>query len=132
MIRIALTALCVLLAACASDYEFRSDDRPSYDRAVTVDELPANAAVLDVRLKEDFDADPVLLPGATYRDPDKIELWAKNLSPGDGPVVVYCVRGKWVSQKAATYLADEGFDVYTMEGGIEAWKARGRDVEAAN
>ena len=121
-----------LFFGCSSEYEFRNDDRPSYDRAITVEELPAlqesGAVVLDVRLLEDFEADPVLIPDAMYKDPESIQSWAGQMSPTDGPVVVYCVAGKWVSQKAATYLSDAGYDVYTLDGGIAAWQSAGNET----
>lgn len=125
-------SLFVLLAACAAGYDFRGDDRPTYDNTVSASELASmragGARVLDVRLIEDFNADPVLVPDAMYRDPDSIQQWAGQMSPEDGPVIVYCVRGKWVSQKAANYLKAEGFEVYSLEGGIEAWKSAGRQT----
>ena len=40
--------------------------------------------------------------------------------PRTRPVVVYCVAGRWVSQKAATLLEREGLDVYSLEGGLQA------------
>lgn len=117
------------LVACSTtpDYEFRNDDRPTYDRSVTVNELSAinpggNVVVLDVRLKEDFEADPVLIPGALYRNPENIVEWSSSL-PADSKVVVYCVKGKWVSQKAANFLDEKGFDVYSLDGGIQAWQS---------
>ena len=126
-------ALLMVLAGCSSDFDFRGEDRPAYDNTVTPDELVAlrqqGATVLDVRLLEDFDADPVLIPDAMYRDPDDISSWAGQMSPADGPVVVYCVKGKWVSQKAATFLNDRGFEVYSLEGGIEGWKSGGLETE---
>ena len=125
-------AIAAVAVGCTSDYEFRSDDRPTYDRAISVEELPAlqasGAVVLDVRLLEDFEADPVLIPDAMYKDPDSIQSWAGQMSPTDGPVVVYCVAGKWVSQKAATYLSDAGYDVYTLDGGIAAWQSAGNET----
>ena len=120
----------LVIHGCAAPYDFRDDDRPPYDQMVTsavLEEMHANGArIIDVRLREDFDADPVMLPDASYRDPDDISRWAGDMSPLDGPVVVYCVRGKWVSQKAANYLRDRGFEVYSLDGGIEAWKQEGR------
>lgn len=122
--------LATLIAACTTSYDFRSEDRPEYDNTISAAELTARqaegATVLDVRLIEDFNADPVLVPDALYRDPDDIEQWVGQMSPEDGPVIVYCVRGKWVSQKAANYLKDEGFEVYSLEGGIEGWKSAGQ------
>lgn len=125
----------LLVAACSPGYDFRSDDRPAYARAVTVDEVPTlrknGAVLLDVRLLEDFNDDPQLIPDAMYRDPDDIAAWAGAMTPTDKPVVVYCVRGKWVSQKAANYLSERGFDVYKLDGGIEAWKSAGLETRPA-
>ena len=129
--RTILCALTLLVAAsCApapDAYVFRSDDRPEYTRTASVAELKAEApesvTVIDVRLSEDFAANPVVIPGAIRRDPEGIVDWASKL-PKDKPVVVYCVKGKWVSQKAATYLSEHGFDVRSLEGGIDAWDAQ--------
>jgi rhodanese-related sulfurtransferase len=119
-----------VISACTSPYDFRDENRPMFSDTVTTDELASlqsqGAVVLDVRLPEDFQDDPVLIPGALYRNPDEIESWAGQMTPIDSPVVVYCVRGKWVSQKAATFLVERGFDVHTLEGGIEEWKAAGK------
>ena len=125
----ALTAAAVLVGTktlAEETFDFRSDERPVYDETVTVTELEAaldddDVTVLDVRLEEDYAADPQLIPGARYRNPDRITEWASTLSK-DEKIVVYCVRGKWVSQKAADYLDREGYDVVSLEGGLEAWK----------
>jgi len=128
----ALIALGTLVAACSKPFEFRDDDRPAYENTISADELVTmrdnGAAVIDVRLTEDFADDPQLIPDAMYRDPDAIETWAAAMSPTDQPVIVYCVRGKWVSQKAANYLKDQGYDVYSLEGGIESWKQAGMET----
>ncbi len=122
-----LTTLAPGIAALAADhFDFRDDDRPEHAKSVSADSLSAERAasdvtVLDVRLIEDFEADPELIPGALYRNPDDIERWADSLS-GDSKVVVYCVRGKWVSHKAADYLSRKGLDAYVLEGGLEAWR----------
>jgi rhodanese-related sulfurtransferase len=115
------------LVACgtAPRFDFRSAGRPVYPHTVSVTELHGDSparVLLDVRLPEDYAADPVLIPGALYRNPDDIERWASEI-PAGADVVVYCVRGKWVSQKAAHYLSDRGVAVRSLEGGIEAWKA---------
>ena len=78
---------------------------------------------MDVRLREDFDANPTMIAGAIRRDPEGIADWVSALTR-DKPVVVYCVKGKWVSQKAATYLSEQGFDVRSLDGGIAAWDAQ--------
>lgn len=125
----------LMVGLACSSYDFRSEDRPVYRQTVSPAEAESlsskGAVVLDVRLREDFDADPVLIPQARYLDPDRMMQWARTMTPSDGPVVVYCMRGKWVSQKAATYLKERGFEVYSLEGGIEAWKEAGRPTTPA-
>ena len=119
----------LLVAACAGapDYVFRDAERPAYERNLSVDELHSardgdDYLVLDVRLEEDYAANPVLIPGALYRNPESIDEWSSGL-PRDATIVVYCVKGRWVSQKAAAYLDEQGFNVYSLDGGIEAWQA---------
>jgi rhodanese-related sulfurtransferase len=80
--------------------------------------------VIDVRLREDFEADPVLIAGASWRDPNAIDAWVEELSR-ETPVVVYCVRGHWVSQAATKKLRDMGRNVLQLSGGLEAWKTGG-------
>ena len=130
-----LIASLVAGSACSTSYDFRDGHRPVYQQTVSTEEFEAlrrkGLTVLDVRLREDFDADPVLIPQARYKDPEKITQWVVDMTPADGPVAVYCVRGKWVSQKAANYLKDRGFEVYTLDGGIEAWKKEGRPTTPA-
>ena len=122
----------VFLAACVSGApigDFRTSDRPEHHRQVSVAEvdgiLQRGGTVIDVRLREDYDADPVLIPGAQYRDPELMTEWAGEIDASASPVVVYCVRGKWVSQKVAHYLASQGLQVYSLQGGLEAWQADG-------
>ena len=43
-------------------------------------------------------------------------------TPKDTPVIVYCYKGKG-SQQVAQFLCEQGYqDVFSMEGGFEAWK----------
>ncbi|MEM9705255.1 MAG: rhodanese-like domain-containing protein [Pseudomonadota bacterium] len=106
--------------------DFRTGDRPGYDRSVMAEDLAQlqadGAVILDVRLAEDFDADPRLIPGALRRDPEDFASWADEI-PTDRPVVTYCVKGKWVSQKTAHSLAAAGVDAFNLEGGIVAHDA---------
>ncbi len=109
------------------DYVFRNDVRPEYNKNLSVDELKDLTAaeditIVDVRLTEDFALDPILIPGAEYRDPELISSWS-DLLPKDKKVVLYCVKGAWVSHQAATYLSEKGYDVSTLDGGINGWKA---------
>ncbi len=115
------------IEAVTDEFVFRKDERPEYNKNLSVSELKTLKAdeditIVDVRLSEDFAADPSLIPGAEYRDPELIASWA-DLLPKDKKVVLYCVKGAWVSHKAATYLNNKGYDVSTLDGGIVDWKA---------
>lgn len=123
-----LAAAFIFLAACsnhAESYVFRNDIRPEYTKVMSPTVLSelgnANVTLIDVRLNEDLAKSPTLIAGATHRDPEMISDWADKL-PKDKPVVVYCVKGKWVSQKAASYLNENGYDVYSLDGGLDAWR----------
>ena len=117
----------VMGSSCGSDtYDFRDDYRPVYDRTMTPELLASLKAkgeitLIDVRLAEDYQAHPSIIEGSTYLDPENIVEWSAEL-PRDKPVVGYCLRGKWVSQKASTFLKEKGFDVYSLEGGIVGWE----------
>lgn len=83
--------------------------------------------LLDVRRKADYDADQEKIPGAEWRDPDKLDEWSAAL-PGDKQVVVYCVRGGSVSNRVLDYLLGKNIQARFIEGGIEAWKEAGGPI----
>ncbi|HAA04366.1 MAG TPA: sulfurtransferase [Syntrophobacteraceae bacterium] len=78
------------------------------------------AVVIDVRRKNDFEADKRLIPGAQWKDPEQVDTWSKDL-PRDKAVVVYCVRGGSVSQSVSANLAEDQVQVRYLEGGLAAW-----------
>jgi Fe-Mn family superoxide dismutase len=65
-----------------------------------------------------------LIEGATWRDPERVQEWAGELSKSD-PVVVFCVYGFHVGCRTAIALRAAGFDAKYMKGGHAAWKAIG-------
>ncbi|MBK6982289.1 MAG: chromate resistance protein [Betaproteobacteria bacterium] len=85
---------------------------------------PAAPLVIDVRRRAAFDEDPVLIAGATWRDPFAVGEWEKYL-PRHRPVVLYCVHGHEVSRNASAALRTAGVDARYLEGGMEAWRALG-------
>lgn len=87
-----------------------------------------SVTLVDVRRKADYDADPHLIPGAAWRDPEKVDAWGGAL-PKDKPVVVYCVKGGSVSQSITQNLARAQVNVRFIEGGLKAWKEAGGPVE---
>lgn len=80
--------------------------------------------LLDVRRASDLAADPSSIPGAVWRDPEKVADWSKDL-PKDRPLVVYCVRGGSVSNAVLDQLKDQGVIAQYIEGGLAAWKTAG-------
>jgi Fe-Mn family superoxide dismutase len=69
-----------------------------------------------------------IIDGATWRDPERVQEWAGELSKSD-PVVVYCAYGFHVGCKTAIALREAGFDAKYMKGGHSAWKAIGGPVK---
>ena len=85
-----------------------------------LEENPSTAVVIDVRRKNDFEADKRLILGAQWKDPEQVDTWSKDL-PRDKAVVVYCVRGGSVSQSVSAKLAEDQVQVRYLEGGLAAW-----------
>jgi rhodanese-related sulfurtransferase len=82
----------------------------------------ANApALIDVRIDEDFAADPRLIPGAMRRSHQNIQDWMASLAGQS--VVVICRKGEKLSEGAAAWLRHQGVAAETLEGGQLGWKA---------
>ena len=90
---------------------------------------PDTALVFDVRREADYAASNEIIPGAMWKNPDKIDAWIGAL-PLTLDVVVYCVRGGSVSNSVVDRLQAAGVKARYIEGGIEAWKAAGGKVVA--
>jgi Fe-Mn family superoxide dismutase len=73
--------------------------------------------------------EPEIMQGATWRDPERVQEWAGELSKSE-PVVVWCAYGFHVGCKTAIALRDLGFDAKFMTGGHSAWKAIDGPVKA--
>jgi Fe-Mn family superoxide dismutase len=65
---------------------------------------------------------PEIMQGAIWRDPDRVQEWAGELSKTD-PVVTFCVYGFHIGCQTAATLRKAGFDARYMAGGHYAWKA---------
>ncbi|HVX76305.1 MAG TPA: sulfurtransferase/chromate resistance protein [Bradyrhizobium sp.] len=80
---------------------------------------PSAPALIDVRIDEDFAADPRLIPGAVRRSHQNVQDWASNLSGRS--VVVICHRGQKFSEGAAAWLRHANVAAEILEGGQVAW-----------
>jgi thiosulfate sulfurtransferase len=91
----------------------------------------AEIVLLDVRRRPAFDADPRLITGAVWKDPEQVVIWTRELNP-DQPVIAYCVHGHEASRGVVDRLRALGIEAALLEGGIEAWKAAGGPVTPAS
>jgi rhodanese-related sulfurtransferase len=83
---------------------------------------PAAPVILDVRIDEDFSADPRLVPG-TQRRPHRALANAAEAEVLRGrSVVVICQGGLKLSQGAAAWLRVHGIEAFSLTGGFEAWR----------
>jgi rhodanese-related sulfurtransferase len=79
--------------------------------------------LIDVRRREAFDSDQLLIIGAARRLPDDVSEW-RNVLPAGKSVVAYCVQGHEVSQGVASTLRGVGMAASYLEGGIAGWQER--------
>ncbi len=86
-------------------------------------------SLIDVRRAEAFESAADMIPGAAWRDPAEVEVWAHQI-PADADVVVYCVHGHEVSQGAAATLRRLGRSAVYLEGGLEGYRVAGGDLIA--
>ncbi|MBL8479670.1 MAG: sulfurtransferase [Sterolibacteriaceae bacterium] len=89
----------------------------------------AGKHLIDVRRAADRDVSAEQIPGARWHDPAQIAEWVGAL-PKDKEIVLYCVRGGSVSNGVVDTLRAAGLDAGFIEGGMEAWKAVGGEVNA--
>ena len=83
--------------------------------------------MFDVRRESDYAASNETIPGALWKNPDKIDAWIGAV-PRTLDVVIYCVRGGAVSNDVVDRLQAAGVKARFIEGGLEAWKAAGGKV----
>lgn len=84
--------------------------------------------LVDVRPKHYYSRSQDIVADAVWRDPERIDEWARELSK-DEPVVVFCVYGFHVGCESAATLRKAGFDARYMKGGHFGWRAIGGPVK---
>lgn len=109
---------------CANPTE-KCPDAPRTVKPADLD--PDATLVFDVRREADYAASGETIPGALWKNPDKIDAWI-NALPRTLDVVIYCARGGSVSNSVVDRLQAEGVKARFIEGGIEAWKAAGGKI----
>jgi rhodanese-related sulfurtransferase len=84
----------------------------------------AAPTLVDVRIDEDFSLDPNFIPGSRRCPHQKIASLAVELKGRH--VVVYCQKGKKISQGANAILRNQGINTESLEGGHFAWRDAGQ------
>ena len=75
--------------------------------------------LVDVRVDEDFEADPNFIPGSVRRSHSDVAEWAPGLS--GQAVVAICRSGHKLSEGVAAWLRHAGASANILDGGTEAW-----------
>ncbi len=83
--------------------------------------LPHCPAIVDVRIEDDFKADPFLIPGSIKRSHKNVSEWAQDYAGKS--VIVSCFKGEKLAQGTAALLRVEGITADSLEGGFTGWAA---------
>jgi rhodanese-related sulfurtransferase len=92
---------------------------------------PDAPRIVDVRIDDDYGADPRMLPGSVRRSHRTVASWAGEFTGQS--VAVVCQRGQKLSQGTAAWLRHAGANAESLDGGFEAWvAAKGMLVKPAH
>jgi rhodanese-related sulfurtransferase len=81
----------------------------------------ANApALIDVRIDQDFAADPTFTPGARRRSYLDVQEWASQMT--GQAVVAICQKGEKLSEGTAAWLRSSNIAAEILENGPQGWK----------
>jgi len=96
----------------------------SVEKLVRLIGVPHRPALIDVRAKEDFAADPRFVPGAIRRSYETVSSWASEFA-GRSAVVI-CEKGQKLSEGVAAWLRHAGSSsAEVLVGGHAAWAQAG-------
>ena len=84
--------------------------------------------ILDVRRQMDVEAEPVVIPGAVWHNPDEVDGWGSEL-PLTNEVIIYCARGGSVSKSVLAALQAKNVPARYVEGGLAGWQNSGGEVD---
>jgi rhodanese-related sulfurtransferase len=91
--------------------------------------VPHGPALIDVRGKEDFAADPRFIPGAIRRAYESVSSWAPDFA-GRSAIVI-CEKGQKESEGVAAWLRHAGSpSAEVLVGGHAAWAQAGLPLVA--
>jgi rhodanese-related sulfurtransferase len=90
------------------------------DKLVCLIGIPKCPTLIDVRVDEDFEADPYIIPRSLRRSHGDVAGWGGNYTGHS--VVVICQKGLKLSHGVAAWLRQVGVTAEVLEGGFEAWR----------
>jgi rhodanese-related sulfurtransferase len=96
---------------------------------IPVSEIPDDAVLLDVREPDEWQAGHA--PGAVHVPLADVPSRLGDLPEVDGPLPVVC-RSGGRSGRAAEWLAQQGFEVANVDGGMRAWDGAGKTMTSEN
>lgn len=94
--------------------------------SVEIDQLPADATVLDVREDNEWQAGHA--PQAVHIPMGEVPNRLDELPEGEQLYVV--CRGGGRSARVTAYLNGSGWNAVNVAGGMRAWQSAGRDMVA--
>lgn len=97
---------------------------------VPVTDVPDDQAFLDIREQDEWDLGHA--PTAVHIPMSELPQRVDELAPfldRDEPLVIACRSGGRV-QRVMPWLAQQGYEVANLAGGMRAWLAAGRPMDA--
>jgi rhodanese-related sulfurtransferase len=94
--------------------------------SVPVADLPADAALLDVREADEWAAGRA--PGSRHLPMSQLAQRITEV-PDDDPLYVIC-RSGGRSARVVAYLSQQGYPAVNVDGGMQAWAVSGREIVA--
>lgn len=97
---------------------------------VPVDGVPDDQTFLDIREQDEWDLGHA--PSALHIPMSELPQRVDELAPfldRDEPLVIACRSGGRV-QRVMPWLAQQGYEVANLQGGMRAWLAAGRPMAA--
>lgn len=82
--------------------------------------IPNAPTIIDVRIDDDFVQDPQILPTAKRHSHTDIASLLPSLK--NQSVIIYCQKGKKISQGCVAILREAGIQAESLQGGHFAWK----------
>ncbi|RNE49892.1 rhodanese-like domain-containing protein [Corynebacterium alimapuense] len=96
-------------------------------KSVTVQQVPANAQLIDVREADEYAADHAA--GAKLLPLSEFVGRVHEIDP-DQDIYVICRSGGRSAQACSYLEQSRGFDTINVEGGTDAWRAAGLPMES--